>query len=717
KNQPKRYWTSSSELITLTATNKTELLNECESLLQQTNAYAKKPEHLNRIARASQTTIDPQAKIRLAIVANNCDELMVKLNKTIDAIKSNTDLNQLDSQVYFSNSIETGAVAFVFPGQGSQYINMSRDLTLNFPIVREHWDQAENHFLTNDKSLSEVVFPAPSFTKTRNDFNAQLQKTTWTQPALAVCGYAYAKLLQQLDIKPDYCIGHSLGELTALAVADSFDFETLVAMASQRANCMQAAASNTDSGMLAIKYNANKLEKLIIDTKLDATIANYNAPQQVVVSAEKLVLEKLKIELDQRNIRYIALPVAAGFHSRAVASAQTEFLTWLKSQTISQPKIPVIANTTAKLYPQTKAAITKDLSQQLAKPVLFSKSIQTLYDKGVRTFIEVGPKAILSKLIGACLGEQPHLTIAMDNPKKDGNLQLWQLLGKLFSQGININFNKIWQDVEAPKPLPTTNKKRYIVNLSGCNIGKPYPIKQPKSVPTTVAPKLKPIESKPMSKQQPKPNQTATQPVVNLSGQSNLLQQITSAHIAYQQSMARTHEIFLQTMTQLSGSDAVDLTAPMAAPMSIPMPVQAAAVAPAPMVTAAIAPAPMPTITTPPQINPVETPVKTASPEPIQATVTPLKTVTTDSANNNNLKDVLLKVVSEKTGYPTDMLDLDMDLEADLGVDSIKRVEILAAMQEHDSSLPEVDADQMAELNTLNKVLQFLQADNPSTKK
>ena len=285
-------------------------------------------------------------------------------------------------------------VAFLFPGQGSQHVGMGHSLYEAVPASRAVFDQADAQL---DFSLSKLCFfgPEESLTDTVNQ-----------QPALYVTSLAGWEAMQVNGEwpAPDFVAGHSLGEISALVAAGSITFTAGLDLVRRRGELMKEAGQQQPGAMAAIlAMDYEKVEEYCAEaqeaTGRQVQVANDNCPGQVVISGDKIALdEAMKLAKDGGARKVIQLPITIAAHSPLMASSAAEFARAVDDTLISEPRIPVIGNVTAK--PLTKPAeIRAELKAQLTAPVLWASSINYLLDQGVDTFVEVGPGEVLLGLV------------------------------------------------------------------------------------------------------------------------------------------------------------------------------------------------------------------------------------------------------------------------------------------------------------------------------
>jgi [acyl-carrier-protein] S-malonyltransferase len=280
-------------------------------------------------------------------------------------------------------------IAFLFPGQGSQYVGMGKDLYDQYSTVRELYDRAESIL---DIPIKTISFEGPEET---------LKQTEFTQPALFIHSMAVAELLKP-SLEANAAAGHSLGEFSALTYAGAFSFEEGLQLVRERGKLMQNAGDKKPGSMAAVMgIDPETLLNLCIQASDKGVVqpANYNSPQQIVISGSKEgVAEALNLARDQGARRIIELPVSGAFHSPLMSDAVDEFGQVLKRIQIKETKLPVYANVTAEPVVQCDE-ISKLLQSQLTHPVRWVETIQNMIRDGVNHFIEVGPGEVLSGLV------------------------------------------------------------------------------------------------------------------------------------------------------------------------------------------------------------------------------------------------------------------------------------------------------------------------------
>jgi acyl transferase domain-containing protein len=687
---------------------------------------------------------------RMAIVAISLEDLQEKLAQALKGLRANQDAIHDPRGVYVSgghSALRTPhsampKVAFLFPGQGSQYPNMLAQLALVFAEVRQAFDNAERTLTGKyDRPLGKFIFPPSTFTPEQEaEARRAITRTDVAQPAIGAASLGMLHLLQRLGLQPDFLAGHSYGDYVALCAAGALSEEDLIRLSYERGRVIVEASGQMPGSMAAIEANLETVAKVIAGID-GVTAANINTPSQTVISGTNEGVQAALERFQKRGIRGQKLPVACGFHSPSVAPAREPFAKALAACRFAPPRRPVYANTTAAPYPPDPAALAALLAEHLTSPVQFLAEVEALYAAGARIFVEVGPQGVLTGLVGQILAGRPHLAVTGDVKGRPGLVQLQHLLAQLLTEGLPLRLDRLYQNRQCKaldlanldqetgqvKHSPTT----WLVNsvrvrpwnapepqFLGKPCGEPASrppggLAEPSSKPASEL--IPPVTRTPISSRSPAPisamsNPTPTpncnglppQPPAPVSGG-----EAAQVMMRFQDLMAR----FLDTqrnvmLSYLQGSGGTAAVGPSLPPLSLPTPLPTPAAAnghpPAP-------PAPASVGTAAPQSEPppVSAPPPPPKPEPLVAKVERKP----EGVDREELTTRLLDIVRQRTGYPLEMLGLDLDLEADLGIDSIKRVEILGSLTESsgaDSNGTTPEMEKLTGIKTLRGIIDCL---------
>ncbi len=707
---------------------------------------------LRRKAAETRATFDSEQPYRLAIVTERRKGDVEKLVAQAIEVCRRGDARSsgpIPDGIFYHTGPVAGDLALLFPGQGAQYPGMFLDLACRFPQMRQALARANDAFdrdreKTNTQRLSDYIYPQPAFDKpAKSRHEAELKATDVAQPALGAVAVGAVHILDQFGVKPGAVAGHSYGELPSLCAAGRFDPDTLHFLSRERGRSM-AEGSGDRGAMLAVLAERHTIDKVIGEDKLALVVANKNAPRQSVLSGASSEISRARESFAKRSIEVIPLSVSAAFHSPFVAEARERFSTALADVELHSTEISVYANTTGRTYPTDSNEARALLAGQLAEPVEFVSLIENMYESGYRTFLEVGPAGKLTGLVHSILSGKSISAFSLDasSGSRGGMVDLARALASLATLGHDVNLTKWDGDPDLTTPVPV-RKPTLTVPLSGANYVKPKP-----PIPPTVRPAATPVPIQQPAPVQPpvnsngsqkngvhkngddhpatlhvhseingkrhiqaspaKPEARVTAPprvVPNSTLQQGLLalqelgEQTARLHRQFLEGQDRAIQVLQNLLTQAPAHVSTLQPTP-AAPPVVPRP----AVASAPRIAA---PAPRP-------VQPVQKPVKTvvaAAPAVASAPVakaTPVQPAPVRPKSNDRAQGVLLAVVAEKTGYPVEMLDLAMEIEADLGIDSIKRVEIFSAIAERLPDAPPIRAEHLGTLRTLGQVAEFL---------
>ncbi len=746
EDQPERSvvaWDGSIEIIPLGANTHPELVDALGQLRQRLR-QVETPSDLPHAALETRQNFDPDAAHRLIMILHREEgddgpewNWPSVLDEGHQGLEANGDQPfWFGRSCFYGQGAKPGPVAFLFPGQGSQYLQMGRDWVAWFPEALASLDTAAAHF-DQTPPLTDRIYPLVDEAQEKA-LEEALRDTAVAQPAIGAVSVAMEKVLRRFGVRPEFTGGHSYGELTALYSAGWIDEGTLYDLSVLRGKLMAAAGGpdGSSSGtMTAVKAPLDKLDALLASENLDVVLANRNSPSQGVLSGSVAAIEQAEAACKKHKFRTIRLPVSAAFHSRLMQDAQAPFAAALQETPFLPGDIAVLANTTGRPYPSEPDQIRTVLGDHLLNPVNFVDEIENLFQAGARIFVEVGPKTVLTGLVRQILKGQAVQAMAADagGGRTFGIDDLATLLSKLAALGCAVDFSQ-W---EAPNGKP--RRPRMKVPISGANFRQPKPRKaadrnatdrspaagMPASPPEGAGgpvPQPRPVAATDAHRPRAAASETALTPPGSIKPMPKpdnpdasrirdafeLVQQGLQSLQALQQQTTAAHHQFLETQEQASrtlqemmastkrfAEAALGIggtpDAQTRSHAAMPLPEQAPPTPPAATLSApaaATAPNPVPKVAAPPPSSaPPDRPV---------------------AASSSAAEDVLRQVVSELTGYPENMLGMAMDLESDLGIDSIKRVEILSTLEERTGVLPDSSPETMAQLRTLGQVAEFL---------
>jgi acyl transferase domain-containing protein/NAD(P)H-dependent flavin oxidoreductase YrpB (nitropropane dioxygenase family)/NAD(P)-dependent dehydrogenase (short-subunit alcohol dehydrogenase family) len=599
---------------------------------------------------------------RLAVVASGVLDLQGKLAK-VRSVLSNPDPTGFDpAGIYLSERSQaaTGKVAFLFPGQGTQYINMLADLAMQFPEIRvwfEHSDQLlADQFL---RPMTAYIYPPSAFTKAEKfSRKAALADTRVAQPALGAVDLALFNLLNALGIKPDMVAGHSYGEYVALSAAGVLAPDDLITLSEARARFIAAAAGAHPGTMAAINADVDTVAGLI--EKVEGVwVANINAPQQTVISGTQPGVEAAVEIFRHQGLQARIIPVSCAFHSPLVSPAAEALENYLLSLKLRAPQVTVFSNTTAGPYPADPVAITRQLVEHLASRVEFRREIVSMYEAGARTFVEVGPGRVLTGLVGQILGERPHLAVATNQAGRSGLVSLLNAVAQLMAHGVSVSLEKIFQGRSLHRLEAETleQDRKYTSSTWMVNGARARPLHEFDA--SHAGSGITPFQFGDVQKMG---TPAATPRGVTVETPvSNQPDKVMGQYQRLMQRFLETQKAVMLKYLETAGQAEIPVKAAIQPSAADFRPSREA-------------PPPWPPGQEPDHCRP-----ELADQAPIEAAAvaTLVEATIQIPVDREELASTLLKIVSNRTGYPPEMLGLDLDLEADLGIDSIKRTEII----------------------------------------
>ncbi|NQT69981.1 MAG: acyltransferase domain-containing protein, partial [Desulfobacteraceae bacterium] len=753
-------WDGAVEIAALSAPDAQGLVEHLNSLKAVITSGASFQEISIKAAqtRSDFSSTDP---CRLLVVL----ERSMDLARLFDRVKHALELNGTTSSwhaknIYYGCSDKSGKLAFVFPGQGSQYVGMGRDLVCNFPEAFKILENVNKKF-ESSSYVTDFIYPPPALTPRENKKQQErLRATDIAQPAIGAVSIAMQQVLQGFGVQPDATCGHSFGEFSALCAAGWIDLDTFLHLAITRGRLM-ATAGQTNGAMLAVKAPLNELADMINKSDLDVVLANRNSPQQGVLSGSIEEISRAEKICKQQGFKSILLPVSAAFHSPLIKDAQKPFHQTLKAIDIKPSDVPVFSNTTGTPYSHDTEEVKKLLGEHLLCPVDFVSEIENLYASGVSTYIEVGPKSVLTGLVKAILKDRDFEALALDDSagRRFGLTDLAATLSLIASLGHRVDLSK-WQEAHTQ-----TRKQLMSIPIAGVNYRPPTPLKPQSNRPaasadqkrsdhsqsmhssdysssTTLIDKQRPLETgrdaSPVSKINPNidPQQlNLNMPSTSISGNKNtmkntqqqekfildalkVVQEGLKSMQALQAQTAETHQMFLQTQSEAGRTlqNMMDNTQRLAeASLGLKTTVDPSSFK-SERSFKQFEPEEQIAQTQATHKTPYDQALQPGLPESETASTLirepdltiDKKTPLPSGSSQKELGNSMLEVVSQLTGYPVEMLDLNMDIEADLGIDSIKRVEILSTLEEKVPGLPPVSPEVMGSLKTLGQIIAYL---------
>ncbi|MFC9238881.1 SDR family NAD(P)-dependent oxidoreductase [Streptomyces decoyicus] len=609
---------------------------------------------------AAETAAAP-GPVQLCVVADDLDDLAVKLAA---ARRS----EPVDGVYPRRPDADPGLVSFLFPGQGSQRTGMLGELFLAFPALRGLLDDADPEWVA-------AMFPPTAFTAERRAAQqAALTDTRVAQPALGLASAAAHRLLTTLGVRPDCTAGHSYGELTALWAAGAYDTGTLLRLSAARGEAILGAAGDDPGAMAAVVATPERVRDLA-QGAAGVVVANHNAPEQSVISGPTDAVEAAVATLRGAGVQAKRLPVACAFHSPQLAGAREALAAELSAAQVSAPVLPVWSGATARTYEREAAAVRATLADQVAAPVRFVEQIEDMYAAGVRTFVEAGPGRVLTGLVGHILGGRPHTAVALDVPGEPGLARLPHVLARLAAAGVPIDPEALFRGRTALLPATAPRRPGWLVDghlvrtADGAFL--PGGLRPARRVDTRGG------EEGVASTGGTAPGTASGTAPGTAPGDAARQDAVLEYLRVSRELVVAQRDVVLRYLGETTTVVGRPVAGAIAPAYAEPLAGEAA---------------------------------------PAEAALAPTPVVEAKRLSPDELLDAVREIIHTRTGYPREMLDAGLDLEADLSVDSIKRVEIIGALadriglpQDADGAM-ESAVEQLARVKTISGIVDWIAA-------
>lgn len=741
----------------------------------------------------------PRRPHLLAVIAGDHADLAHKLNRAVELLQKPGKGQIKDSRggIYYTEEPlgRAGKLAFLFPGEGSQYLNMLADLCFHFPEIRASFDRIDRIFQqqARDYLPSDVIFPRPTFTKEEHQAaEERLYKMKGAIEAVLTSNYALFLLLQRLGVQPDAILGHSTGEYSAMLAAQMVRLDTPEKIAQFTAelhdiyDTVAEQAGIPQATLLACAAGAEQLEGLITDLD-NVFVGMDNCPHQAVLVGEAQAMEEAARRLNAKGIIFEKLGFDRPYHTPLFGVFENSTIRFFEKWLTDASPITMYSCTTVAPFPGAVEEVRQIATRHWVDKVRFSQTIEKMHADGVRLFVEVGPRGNLTAFVGDILRKQEHLAASINIASRSGITQLNHLLGMLAAHGVSLDLAYLyarrapqaidWQSPPQPErgrltlstgwtllDLPEETARRLkaahapaavvangdkpaiaLAPTRSAEFAPPRPAERPAPVSAEKPPAPRPAQPTPAPIPAPVPIPApapipalvaSPSPAAPPTGrrQTHALPEIMAAYMQTMDQFLTAQAEVMQTfitggLEPAAGSAPVIINlppenSPAALPPTVaPLPsayMPPPALPPTPPVLpnlpplarslpireAIQAPTPVAPKPTPAPVAPVtisaETPPPPAPSTPTSVPAAPL--------DRHALQARLLEIVSERTGYPADLIKLDVDLEAELGIDSIKKVEILGSFQKQfDQSLPAEQMETLTAMRTLQEIVTFIE--------
>jgi acyl transferase domain-containing protein/NADP-dependent 3-hydroxy acid dehydrogenase YdfG len=626
-----------------------------------------------KLAIASESFVPEDGAPRLGFMAVDADEAAMALRHALAQLDRAGDVAwSLPSGIHYAPaSASAGDVVAVFPGQGSQFPGMAADAAAAFPTLRAEIESMAQVLAADDcTELTARIWPgAAGDADGKKHQSVRLAETVYAQASLGAVSLGLWRVMQAAGLRARHALGHSFGELPALCAAGALTPQGFRALVAARGHALTIPAGAEAGTLLAVQASKAHLAGLDPSLSPEVQVANDNGPAQVVLGGSGSAIAATAEQLRAQGITVTELPVSAAFHTDLIAGRLGDWAATLATAAIEPPQFPVYTTADGEPYGPVLAEMRQTLTAQPRRAVQFADQVEAAWAAGGRIFVEIGPKSTLCGLISQCLDGRPHTTVAL-MPGQSGNSerQVREAVLKLRVLGLPLTEPG---PVTAP-PVPQ-NWTRTAIAVSGALIGeaqrtahaeelkKAIACKAAQTTPTLAPERNNDSDVVPAAQTQIAP--VAPPPEVSSEGDHERI----SAHaefLALAREQTAMVKDLLATGDMARANQLLDQTGQIADLHKQWLDIDAGL-----------------SLHQPPVQHPL--PVADAAPEhpvPVAVAAPPVD-VQTQTPDAAVLNAWLTEIIAEQTGYPPDFLSPSMEIEADLGVDSIKLVEIIAALR------------------------------------
>ncbi|RAL26962.1 type I polyketide synthase [Thermoflavimicrobium daqui] len=706
-----------TELIVFAANTKEDLLTQVEEVYKMASGMS--IAEITDLAYHLTHQVKSKDKVRAAVITDHPDRLTDQLHYLTKKLandfpsKGEVFVN-MEKQCWISNQVSKHQVGFLFPGQGSQKVNMARTLLERFPWAREIaekvWDVLPHGNQVMFRSLDKAINQDEI-----KDWEKQLSQTEIAQPTICLSSVLWTLFLKRLGIQPVVTAGHSLGELTALFAAGAYDEETLFKLAALRGQIMSSSSDEAGS-MASLSCNQEEAENILANISGYAVIANLNSPKQTVISGEKEAISEAVKLAKNRQIQAINLPVSNAFHSELVKKASDILRQQapLPMETINLT-VPFISGIDGKVV-QNFSDLKEYLANQVTQQVDFISLTSTI-QKQCDLLVEVGPGRVLTGLVNShSEGELPCFPIE-SKPGSSRDLHLF--LATYFIYGGQIHWDVLYEN-RLVRPFVPAREKNFIVN----------PCENPISMTdsnkvdhftdlTSLLPQASDLPAELVANYLKQRGEfildviradlknTTSVPSVPVVKQSIIPEnQIEPSSRSIDQSIGTLEQTVIRLAAELTGfpTDSIQLTHRLLDDLnldSIKSAELVSSLAQSFQVADQLDPSGFTNATLKDIIHEIEALL------PDQATLEPKKI-------HHDISHVLIQHVEKITGYPRNSIHMDLRLLDDLNLDSIKSTEFVASVAKELNITDQIDPSQFANA-TLHDVQLYFESLVPQT--
>ncbi len=749
-----------SEVIVLDGSSTAAVLDRVHQVIGHLDSLGDAAESELRLADVAFTLNSELGQARdtsrVSIVARSIADLRKKLERVAQRLADPTcrQIKDVSGIFYFAQPVGIdGKVALLFPGEGAQYPNMLADLCLHFPEVRAVFDRYDRIFFDHPRGdvPSDYIFPRPAFSDAdRRQAEQRLMQMDVAIEAVQAANQALFALLRQLGVPADACVGHSSGEYSAAAASGVFVVDTDEQFFSLGRALYQyyaeASAQNDlpKAVLLAIGAPREDVEAIAREAGGNIFLAVDNCPHQAILIGEPGAAERARTIAERQGLIYEQLAYDRAVHTPLFAPYTSDLRRLYDGIAVRPAQIQLYSCATAAPYPVEPAAIRELFLDHWSRPVEFQRTIEALYDDGARVFVEVGPRGNLSAFVEDILRGRPACVAPANVMRRSGITQINHLVGILCAHGVDLNLEYLYAR-RRPTRIDWGEESGRKRGSAGVLLSSSWPmlrlsddvVNQVRHVAPVVAPSVgaddeagghASITSPPVSVPAPDPVAAPPDPwppdsrlapshsehVMSsaLPADDDVIAVLSSHLDVMDQFLVAQQEVmhaFLSGTGQPSDDGLqrlADISQPgWAGDERTTWEETGRTIEPddGGWLPRSVSSSLSETVTHAPSNGNGH-----QAREERVATVLAAATQSTGASERGEIQARLLSLVSDRTGYPIEMLDDGLDLEADLGIDSIKRVEILATYRQRYGDVDDSLLDRLSAQRTLASIVDLL---------
>lgn len=449
-------WYHLPELIAFEGEAPADVLARIAQWLKEAQSAEESSGFFKQLAHDSHQQYHPagaRPRYRIAVTAYGETELKRKLLKLQKLIfeKPKESFSFPTAGLFYGASDPGSKIAYLFAGQGAQYLGMGGPLAQAFPLARQAWDTL-GRMKFEGHTIKEMVFPAEGISEQEAKFAfLRLCGAEWTNPTIGVAAEAILNLLDAIGVRPDAVASHSFGDIAALRAAGVLSGEDMIKVTRRRGEIGSTCPQATRGCILVAPLSGRQAKDLLAaNDHRNVWVANYNTPTQTVLTGVKSAIVAAHAIFEKAGIRSLLIPISAAPHCLLAIDASQAVYEYLREIQFNKARCDFYSFLFGRKMENDPELFRKMVRAHIEKPVRFQTQIEQMHQDGIHTFIEVGPSDILTGLVGQILEGQPHLALNTDQKKGDAVLTFINVVAELFKSGRVKTLAALWEGYKAP---------------------------------------------------------------------------------------------------------------------------------------------------------------------------------------------------------------------------------------------------------------------------